>query len=124
MATILVVEDEPDVRDVICSMLEFAGHVALRGRVGLESRADVQSLGYDLPLTDIVMRFIDGWELIRLARLRNPSTPIIPISGGSMALRPEAALRLAEAMGVDVTMAKPINRDELLSAIERLTRRA
>lgn len=124
MAIVLLMEDDAVTQDAVFAMLESAGHTVLRGRTGLGAKADVLSLSYDLLVTDVVMPLVDGFELIRLSRQRNPTMAIITISGGSRALRAESALRLAGAMGVDVALEKPIKRAELVAAVERLTKRA
>jgi CheY-like chemotaxis protein len=120
MAVVLVVDDDLELLDVFCRILESGGAHRPARPGGLDAKDNVLSLHYDLLLTDIAMRFIDGWELIRLARQRNASVPIIAISGGSLILPPDTALRLASALGVNLTMAKPIRRQELIAAVNRV----
>jgi CheY-like chemotaxis protein len=123
MAVVLVIDDEPEMRDIVCELLESGGHAAIKGRHGLPARLDVVNLSYDLLITDISMPEVDGLELIRLVKTRNPALPIIAISGGTSRLQAETALRLGSRMGADASLAKPIKRAELLTMVNLMLER-
>jgi CheY-like chemotaxis protein len=66
---------------------------------------------------------VDGLELIKLVKTRNPALPIIAISGGTPHLPTEIALRLGSVLGADATLGKPIKRAELLRMVNLVLER-
>lgn len=128
MATILVIDDEPDVRDAIELTLTEAGHrvrVAVDGPAGIECCRDEAP---ELVLTDLVMPRAHGFDVIGRLRSDIPGVRIIAISGGGNfgphAYQPEsvttnAYLAAALEMGADAILKKPFNRRELLDAVDR-----
>lgn len=124
MARVLVVEDEPEVQTIICDMLAQAGHEAVPAGTGQAAMDDVRNQSYDLLITDIVMREVDGWQVIRWLRANRPATPVIAVSGGARALHPETALNLSKAYGAHRVLTKPVSRAELLQAVADLLRPA
>ena len=81
--TILVVEDQDELRSLICEVLEDAGHTVLAAANGLEALARAESHGgaVDLLLTDVVMPGMNGRELAeRLTALR-PGLRVLFVSG-------------------------------------------
>jgi CheY-like chemotaxis protein len=83
VATILVVDDTPEVLDITAKALEEAGYTVLRCSGSGEALA-VLNDGHaiDLLLTDIAMPGgIDGFELARQARLRRPLLPVAYVTG-------------------------------------------
>ena len=85
MAVILVVDDEPFVRDLIVNIVKLSGHRALTARNGLEAvaffRSDPDSI--DLVITDLRMPVMDGAEEVRRIRETRPGATILCISGNS-----------------------------------------
>lgn len=118
MAKILVIDDEPEVRHVICRTLEAAGHAAAGypdGRGGIEH---LKKEAPDLLITDIFMPEMDGLETIRIARDLQPEMPIIAISGVSF--EGGDYLRIAARFGAVATLKKPYRPAELLALVSRL----
>lgn len=119
MARILVIDDEPRVLSVIQEVLRLAGHDvtgATDGRVGLRSFHEAPA---DLVITDIVMPDKEGIETIRELRYEFPNVKIIAISGGGIC-KAEGYLSLAQTLGADGTLSKPIARIELLAMVSQL----
>ena len=81
MATILVVEDEPTIREVVCDILSASHecHAVRTAEEGLELPA---AGGVDVVVTDVKLPGMDGDEFLRRAREMDPSLPFIVISGG------------------------------------------
>jgi CheY-like chemotaxis protein len=106
MASILVVDDEPDVRFMIRLILEQAGHQVAESANGSMALQRIHEKLPDLIVTDIMMPVMNGAELI--ARLRaDPVTfgiPILAVTGD-----PD---RAGEA---DATLAKPFVPKELVA---------
>lgn len=82
MAVILVVDDEPDVRELAAVVLADAGHAVLTAKDGAEAIDLVdRNPNITLIFTDLVMPRIDGIELGELARSRRPDIKILYATG-------------------------------------------
>lgn len=83
MATILVVDDERAIRELISVILRSAGHQIIAASNGIEGIALFRSSPerFDLILTDLQMPVMNGHELIKLARETSASAKIICMSG-------------------------------------------
>lgn len=123
MLRVLLIEDDADYQDVIAGMLQAEGMEVLpvEPRRALEA---VRCERYDVVLTDVVMPGVSGTDVIREARRRNASTPVVAISGGARGLPADLALRLTDAAGAARALYKPFSRDELASAVHEAMRRA
>jgi DNA-binding response OmpR family regulator len=113
--TILVVDDEKTVRDLIRWILEEAGFTVLEAGDGDEALEVFRSSGADLVLTDLVMPDREGIETITELRRIDRSARIIAMSG---AIDSDTYLKLAGTLGAVCTLNKPFRRDELLAAID------
>jgi two-component system, cell cycle response regulator CpdR len=84
MATILVVDDDHDVRDTISAIIRSAGHKVASAADG-EDALDLLDSDFplDLLVTDIVMPGMNGLHLAKLVRERRPTVRILYISGFS-----------------------------------------
>lgn len=118
MSKILVIDDDPLVRNTIGRILRRQGHepvMAADGRQGLDLFRREQP---ELIITDIIMPDIEGIETIRaICRLR-PGARIIAISGGGR-LGNMDFLALAGKLGACETLAKPFTPAALLERIAR-----
>lgn len=119
MADILLVEDNPDVREVLTRLLISQGHLvssAAGGKAGLQ-----MTLGrrFDLIITDIVMPEGDGLETIPAWRRECPEVKILAISGGGYQTSADY-LKMGRQLGADLTLAKPFSAEQLTLALETL----
>ena len=119
MTTIVLIDDDDDVRRTLVRMLETAGHQvheAADGSSGLELclRVDPQ-----LVITDILMPEKEGIETIMVLKRAQPALKIIAISGGGRSGAMDF-LEMARALGADEALQKPFRRAELLAVIDRL----
>lgn len=76
--TVLVVDDEPDNREIAQTVLSFGGvkvHTAVNGADGIKL---LETLSPTFVLLDLSMPVMDGWEMLKLVRA-NPKTQNIPI---------------------------------------------
>jgi len=106
---ILVVDDEPSIREVLAELLRDEGyhvHCAADGQAGLEMAAEEAP---DVVLSDISMPRVDGVELVRRLRSRGQDMPVILIS---------ARYADVDLPGVRF-IAKPFDVDHLMAAVER-----
>src|SRR5262245_43878686 len=75
--TILVVDDEPAIRELAVSILADEGYVVLQANDGLAALDVVQRGGVDLVLSDIMMSRLDGYGLVRHLRQRGYALPVV-----------------------------------------------
>ncbi len=83
--TVLVVEDEPYIRQLVVDTLQPLGYRVIEASCGSEALrvADAEGLDVDLLLTDVIMPGMNGKELADLFRSRNPGTKVVFMSGYS-----------------------------------------
>ncbi len=119
MASILIIDDEPQVRLMLRMKLEALGYEvkdADDGRSGLRLYREHPT---DLIITDLIMPEKEGIETISEVKSEFPDVKIIAISGGGR-FGPEGYLDIAKGIGAEKTFSKPIEMDELLGAVEEL----
>jgi DNA-binding response OmpR family regulator len=118
-ATILVVEDEDDIRRLVVELLERGGYrvqSAADGRAGLRA---FHSSRPDLVVLDVSMPQLDGWQT--LERIRDLSdVPVLMLTARGAELERVRGLKA----GADDYMTKPFGRQELVARVEALLRRA
>lgn len=112
--SILIVDDEDQVRDVLCENLAECGFkvdVATDGQQAL-SMIDAGTCAPQVVVTDIIMPRKEGLEVIMELRRRHPAIRLIAISGGG---RTKSAdfLQLAKKLGADAVLPKPLDIDQL-----------
>jgi signal transduction histidine kinase/DNA-binding response OmpR family regulator len=117
-ATILVAEDDADLRDVLTASLTRSGHRVVAVRDGAEALAAVERDHIDVLVLDLVMPNIDGFEVLaRLKELRNgESIPVIVVTGADRSTAEVQAQRL----GANVFLSKPIDAAALAREVTRL----
>jgi CheY-like chemotaxis protein len=118
MAKILVIDDEPGIRLIICRALEDAGHEVVEFENGRGAIENVEGEAADLLITDIFMPDVEGIETIREIRRRRPDLPIIAISGVDFEGRDY--LRVARKFGAAATLKKPFWPADLLKLVSRV----
>ncbi|NTU97696.1 MAG: response regulator [Chlorobiaceae bacterium] len=117
---ILVIDDDAAVRKFIGLTLKQAGYDVLEGENGREGMKTLQEhRDISLMITDIIMPEKEGIETIMEVKKLYPSLKIIAISGGGKA-GPQSYLVLADAFGVNATLAKPFSGKELLLCMEQI----
>ena len=112
--TILVVEDEPTLCQLLAGALSVAGYRVHQARNGVEATGIFARHGasIDLVITDLQMPYVDGPQLIQLLRERRQSLKVLCISGTGQVP--------ADADGF---IAKPFSRDSLLAQVRALLER-
>ena len=113
--TILVIEDEKDVRENIEDVLEFSDYHAIAAANGEQGLKLAQSQQPDLILCDIMMPKLDGYGVVKELR-QNAKTAEIPVIFLT-AKSEHADRRLGMEMGADDYLTKPFSTQDLLSAI-------
>ncbi len=116
--TVLVVEDEQPVRDLLLTWLEDAGYETCSGVNGAEGLKALYDHQPDLVVADIMMLEMDGFEFCRLVR-RVSSAPIMILS----ALGNEALIIKGLDLGADAYLVRPVGMNEFLARVAALLRR-
>lgn len=120
-ARCLVVDDDPQVRDMIRDILSNVGHtvvVAVDGSDGVEKfKADPS---FELVITDLAMPKLNGLQLARVCKTLRPSVPVVMLTGWGVLLTED---ELAEH-GVDEVLSKPVRMDQVLGTIAAVRGRA
>jgi signal transduction histidine kinase/ActR/RegA family two-component response regulator len=100
---VLVVEDDSSVRRVICEGLRAAGFRVTEASGGPEALAGLKAHRFDVVLTDLGMMPMNGWEVARAVRSRDPAAAIYLVTGFGADIDQETARRA----GVDLLVRKP-----------------
>ncbi len=107
--TVLVVDDERYIVDLLTDLLESEGYDVRRAYDGLTALEEVAKAAPDLVITDVMMPRLDGLTLIRQLRQRNTELPIVLMS---------AAVTDPAHPNVPF-IAKPFDIDDLLAVVAR-----
>ena len=119
MASILLIDDDDDLRSIVAMMLTSAGHLvreAADGSAGLKLYRENPA---DIIITDLVMPEKEGLAVIIELRKINPQVRIIAISGG-FAFDSKLYLSMARKLGADQVLHKPFLPEELKAAVNAL----
>jgi DNA-binding NtrC family response regulator len=113
-ATVLVVDDEPDLREVFSAWLEQAGCQVLTAANGAEALQVLDARRIDALVSDIRMPVMDGIALVRAIYERKLAVPSIILVSGFGTLWPVEAL----GHGVYTFLDKPLKKKDLLLVLE------
>jgi two-component system response regulator MprA len=116
---VLVVDDDPDVRDAVETALQLEGNVVRTAADGLEALARLGQLEYDAVVLDVLMPRIDGFEVCRRVRAAGNRTPILILTARDSE---EDTIRGLD-LGADDYLVKPFALGELLARVRALIRR-
>ncbi len=112
MARTLIVDDDELDRIVLSTILERAGHETFIAEDGEAALREYRGKAIEVVITYLQMPKVPYLELITLLRHFTPRPAIIAISGTG-----SDQLDMAQAVGADATLTKPVDPDELLDAI-------
>ena len=99
---------------VMAETLRLHGHSVVETRTAREAVDEHRREPADLIVTDLVMKEMDGTELLRRVRAFSPHTPIVGVSG---ARHSKIYLNMAKLLGAERVLAKPFTPDQLLAAV-------
>ena len=118
MAKVLVIDDEPGIRGIMCRVLETAGHDVTDFANGAGAIEHVRQEPADLVITDLFMPEVEGIETIREIHRLRPDMPIIAISG--VDFEGGDYLRVARKFGAVATLRKPFLPSDLVELVSRV----
>jgi PAS domain S-box-containing protein len=108
-ATILVVDDEPEIRNSLSEILSLEGHQVTVARDGKEGISAFKTNQFDMVLTDLGMPGMSGWQLAKRIKAISPKTPVAIITGWGARPDPQ---RMEQA-GVARFIAKPFRLNDI-----------
>jgi len=112
---ILVVDDDPDIRQVLLDRMSSFGYVvetAINGREALDA---LRRSGFDGMLLDMRMPEIDGFEVLRRTRKTHPDLPVVVVT--ALSVQQQAAQAVAE--GARAYLLKPFDASQLKQVVEK-----
>lgn len=118
--TILVIDDNSDIRNLIQYIFEKAGRSVIHGENGVNGLAQLNAFRPDLVFLDVTMPGISGLEVLREIR-RNPddrlsSVPVMMLSANSSEDEIEEAL----ALGASSYIIKPFKREKIIAEVNQM----
>jgi len=117
---ILVVDDDPGVREVVRSMLETEGYIVSIAENGREALELLKATNFEVIITDLVMPEQEGIETIKMIRQDYPDVRVIAMSGAFGG----DYLRIAGYLGAHGTLAKPLSIASVLQTVASVLARA
>ena len=112
---VLVVDDDPAIRELLTMALEDEGHDTITARDGQDALEQLERMAEappDVIILDMNMPRVDGWEFARLYRQSDlPRAPIVVLTAAQ-----DVALRCADIQA-DGCVGKPFDLDDLLAAV-------
>ena len=126
MAKILVVDDEPDILKILAKDLLEGGYEVVTAKTAKESINKAKEVGPDLILMDVLLPDMGGADAIKI--LRNyPEFRMTPVLFITAMVKPEEERQGSLKINIDETwyetIAKPFDRGDLLSKIEKLLKK-
>ena len=119
-ATVLVAEDQADIRDLLVLNLQNAGYRVAAVADGRAALSHEEAEASDVLVLDLMMPGLDGLEVTKALRAKGRSTPILMLTAKSTELDRVLGLEL----GADDYLTKPFSLAELLARVKALLRRA
>jgi len=117
---ILVVDDDPAIRDVVVDILEMFDYAVRTASNGVEALHEIRQRPPAAILLDLMMPVMNGWEFLRHCRREAECAPV-PIIIMSAARDASTA---ADELGAQAFLPKPFELDDVLTTVDRLAGRA
>ena len=117
MALILIVDDSLFQRKTVTSMIEKEGHEVIQAKGGLEGIELAMEKKPDLIVLDLLMPKFDGFEVMKTLNKKSMNIPVLIISADIQ----DTTHEMCKELGAAGFINKPVNRDELVSAINSIT---
>jgi two-component system OmpR family response regulator len=118
-ARLLVVDDEPNIRELLSASLRFAGFEVETAADGQQALALAETYRPDLLVLDVMMPGLDGFGVVRRMRQAGRRTPVVFLTARDAAEDKISGLTL----GGDDYVTKPFSLDEVLARIRAVLRR-
>ena len=119
MARILIINNDPQILDVLGQTLKREGYEVIEALDGEEGLKLYRETPADLVITNMIIAETEGIDIVMELQQEFPDVKIIAIFGGGK-IDPEEYLYVARTLGIQKTFAKPFSLEELLKAINEL----
>ena len=116
MFQILIVEDDPSMREMLTTVLKGRGYEVQQAENGTQALSLLETSYFDLVVTDLLMPESDGIELLMSLREHYPPLRMIAITGARRVS--SALLPITERLGAMTTLQKPFGMEEFTKAVE------
>ena len=119
MSKIMVVDDDPNIRELVCALLKGGGFDSCEARDGRDALLRMGDENPDLAIVDLMMPNMDGYELCRLLKRYYENLPVLMLTARSEL---PSKVKGFES-GADDYLTKPFEGDELVLRVKALLRR-
>ncbi len=113
--TILVIDDDPRVRNLLKDILVYGGHQVIEASDAILGMKYLEDGKFDMVLTDLGMPVMNGWEVAKWVKKKRPKIPVGLITGWEIHSEGEKI----KDSGVDLIIDKPFQVNEILEAVNR-----
>lgn len=120
--SVLVVDDDPDIRVGICEILTEEGYRCSQASDGNMALRQLDQRPADVVVIDMLMPERDGVETIQAIKNRWPQTRIIAMSGGGSAMGSDYLLQIGSGVGAQVTIEKPFHTAAFVELVAKILR--
>lgn len=115
-AKILIIDDDDNIREVVCEILEVLGHKVKSTSTGEEGIKLYKEEKFDLVITDLGMPGMSGWEVTRVCKSLKPSVPVMMISGWGNQIDEE----MVNQSKLDGVLAKPFEIIKIKNMVQNV----
>ncbi|MDQ0208848.1 response regulator transcription factor [Alkalicoccobacillus murimartini] len=119
MPTILVADDDANIRELVCLFLRNEGFTTVEATDGKQAMAVYASSNVDLVVLDIMMPVMDGWALCKELRKASPDLPLLMLTARGETWEKVKGFEL----GTDDYLTKPFDPLELMARVRALLKR-
>ncbi len=120
MINILIVDDDKNIRKLMCAVLERSGYNVYTASDGKEALELTDNVKINLAVVDVMMPNMDGYEFTRTLRTLNDELPVLMVSAKQLSEDRKKGF----LAGIDDYMVKPVDLEEFLLHVKALLRRA
>lgn len=120
MISVLVVEDDVQFNKIMCSHLSNYGYNVTGCSSGFDALAQMEKVSFDVIVSDVMMKEMNGFEFVQQARMLDSSIPVLLLTARDDMTSKEQGYKI----GIDDYIVKPVEMKELIFRIEAVLRRA
>ena len=115
-ASVLVIDDDPLIRETMADLLALDGHEATLAADGEEGISLFESGEYDIVFTDLAMPGMSGWDVAAAIKAKRRHIPVVMVTGWGVTLEQKDV----ESAGVDAVVPKPFGVKTVLGLVRSL----
>ena len=112
-ARVLVIDDEPHVRQILAEILRAQKHEVVEADLGVEGLIRFREGSFDLVMTDLAMPGMSGWQVAQAIKAERPEVPVVLVTGWGVEVPPDQLRQ----NGVDRVMTKPFRFEDVRDVV-------